>query len=153
MDINGFDDLEEGLNEFAKQAEEAEARLQGAIDDGIRETAKRVEAGAKRRAPVDTTTLRVSIGYQRIAPGVWVVGTPVDYAEAVEKGTSPHTITADDGYLRFTGQNGETVFRKSVQHPGTDPNPFLRPALLDNQSELASDIGDAIEELFDEVFD
>jgi len=41
-----------------------------------------------------------------------------------EYGTAPHEIRATNAdYLAFPGENGETVFRKSVQHPGT---PALR---------------------------
>lgn len=58
--------------------------------------------------------------YQR--GGVWVssVSTGVDYAEFVERGTSPHTIHARNARaLRFMA-GGATVFARSVRHPGTE---------------------------------
>lgn len=51
-----------------------------------------------------------------------------EYAAAVERGSSPHTIRArPGGVLRFT-IGGETIFARSVRHPGTPPRPWLRQA-------------------------
>jgi hypothetical protein len=57
---------------------------------------------------------------------VYIVGTNVEYAPAVEFGSARHVIRGDP--LRFE-VGGEVVFAQSVDHPGTDPQPFLRPAL------------------------
>lgn len=152
MDFEGFDDLADALNTFRANVEEAEDRLEPVIDQGVQKTAARVEGSAKQRAPVDTGNLRASIGFQRIEPGRYVVGTPVEYGEYVEKGTSAHTITADGDFLVFEGEDGGTVAVKSVEHPGTEPNPFLRPAMLEHRSDLAADIEEAIAELLDEIF-
>lgn len=60
----------------------------------------------------------------------WVVGTPVEYAAVVEYGSAPHPIEADQAEtLAFPGEDGDTVFRASVDHPGTDPQPYFRPAI------------------------
>lgn len=59
---------------------------------------------------------------------VWVVGTPVEYSIDVEYGTDPHTIRADDAeYLHFY-IDGEEIFIKEVDHPGTQAQPYMRPA-------------------------
>lgn len=59
---------------------------------------------------------------------VWVVGTPVEYSIEVEYGTDPHTIRADDAeYLHFY-VDGEEIFIKEVNHPGTQAQPYMRPA-------------------------
>lgn len=48
----------------------------------------------------------------------------------LEFGTGPHEIRARPGHmLRFEGRDG-TTYRALVHHPGTDPRPFLRPAML-----------------------
>lgn len=152
MDFDGFDDLADALNTFQANVEEAEDRLEPVIDQAVQKTAARVEGSAKGRVPVDTGNLRASIGYQRVESGRYVVGTPVEYAEYVEKGTSAHTITPDGEFLVFEGSDGGTVFARSVDHPGTEPNPFLRPAMLEHRDDLASDIEEAIAELLDEIF-
>jgi hypothetical protein len=47
----------------------------------------------------------------------------------LENGTRPHTITARNAtVLRFV-VNGQTVFRRTVHHPGTAELPFMHQAL------------------------
>lgn len=74
--------------------------------------------------------LRNSIGYGvgRDERGVYAeVGTDVDYALPVELGSRPHVIESHGDYpLRDRRGN---VFGRSVQHPGSPAQPFLRPAL------------------------
>lgn len=102
--------------------------------------------GAKRRAPVspDGSHGRPS-GYMRSQIG-WIVGEDAEglyvdiqspavtpegfpYGLGVEVGTAAHTIRSKGPYpLRDKKGN---VFGKEVQHPGTDPQPYLRPAMDD----------------------
>ncbi len=58
--------------------------------------------------------------------GVVLVGTPVDYAPHVEFGTVAHTITVKNAKVL---SNGKKFFGKTVKHPGTNAQPFLRPAM------------------------
>lgn len=87
-----------------------------------------VEREAKERAPVDTGTLRASIEsvVETIAAGYRaVIGTNVEYAEAVEFGRGPVTPT-DAEALRFT-VDGEVVFAQRVGP--AEAQPYLEPAL------------------------
>jgi hypothetical protein len=61
--------------------------------------------------------------------GIVMVDHPA--ATYVMNGTSPHPILPrkPNGVLRFT-MGGKVVYARSVQHPGTKPNPFLWRALL-----------------------
>lgn len=102
--------------------------------------------GAKRRAPVspDGSNGRPS-GYMRSKIG-WTVdkddqGLYVDiqspaetpegfpYGLGVEVGTAAHTIRSKGPYP-LRDKHGK-VFGKEVQHPGTDPQPYLRPSMDD----------------------
>ena len=69
-------------------------------------------------------------------------GCFVPYAAAVEFGTNPHIIVPDpqrthiagkprtNPHLRFgKGGKGDETFTKRVMHPGTSPQPFMRPAI------------------------
>lgn len=56
---------------------------------------------------------------------VFSVGTDRDYGSILEFGRGP--IRADDGYLKFEGEDGETIFRKEVS--GHPPYPWFRPAI------------------------
>lgn len=55
------------------------------------------------------------------------VGTDVDYALPVELGTRPHVIRSHGDYP-LRDEHGH-VFGKEVHHPGTQAQPFLRPAI------------------------
>lgn len=72
----------------------------------------------------------------------YAIGSNLDYAAAVEYGTDPHPITPDDAdVLRFE-IGGTTVFTKHVEHPGTEGQPYLRPAIDaagNNLGTIASD--------------
>jgi hypothetical protein len=102
--------------------------------------------GAKRRAPVspDGSNGRPS-GYMRSKIG-WTVdkddqGLYVDiqspaetpegfpYGLGVEVGTAAHTIRSKGPYP-LRDKHGK-VFGKEVQHPGTNPQPYLRPSMDD----------------------
>lgn len=102
--------------------------------------------GAKRRAPVspDGSNNRPS-GYMRSKIG-WVIGTDsqglyVDiqspaqtpegypYGLGVEVGTAAHVIRSKGPYP-LRDKHGR-VFGRVVQHPGTNPQPYLRPAMDD----------------------
>jgi len=63
----------------------------------------------------------------------------------MEFGTRPHPIEGDP--LVFT-VGGETVYTQSVDHPGTDPNPFMRPAAaaVERQLQGIADGSDSVEE-------
>lgn len=80
-----------------------------------------------RTSPVDTghmrnqTTVRDEPGFGSVRV-VAEVDTP--YARYVSSGTRPHIIRAKNARaLRFQ-IGAETIFRQSVNHPGTQPNPW-----------------------------
>ena len=55
-----------------------------------------------------------------------LVGTNLDYAEAVECGSSAHDIRPKNAQALFWPGAAHPV--KIVHHPGTAPQPYLRPA-------------------------
>ncbi len=59
---------------------------------------------------------------------VWVTGATADYAVPVEYGTDPHTIRADDAEALHFKVDGEEIFVREVDHPGTRAQPYMRPA-------------------------
>jgi hypothetical protein len=81
-----------------------------------------------RRCPVDTGFLKNSINYRIIHNGAEIGMAP--YAVYVEFGTAPHIITPKKkgGTLHWKSDNKD-VFAKKVNHPGTRPQPFIRPSL------------------------
>lgn len=146
-DFEGFDDLGQQLQEFGDDLRLLAELLDVAIDSGVERTALQVERTAKRKAPVDTGTLRGSIEARNVGDYQYAVGTNVEYAPHVEYGRG--SVTADDGYLRFK-VDGEVFYRKSVGPAKAQP--FLRPALRAHRSDLVENIEDEIDRLVAEVF-
>jgi hypothetical protein len=57
----------------------------------------------------------------------WQVGTNVEYAIYLEFGSSSHVIQGNP-LLYFENEEGQLISKEQVKHPGTDPQPFFRPA-------------------------
>ena len=100
---------------------------------------RRVETQARRLATnqivnVDTGRLSgaISSALATDSKGLFVkVLCNVEYAAAVHEGTVAHPIVGRNSprkVLRFPSGGG-IVYAKRVNHPGTDPRPFLRLAL------------------------
>lgn len=65
--------------------------------------------------------------------GVLRVGsTDVNYSTDVELGTAPHVINAKPGSALYWPGADHPV--KRVNHPGTRPYPYLRPALFQRRT-------------------
>lgn len=91
--------------------------------------AKRLEAPHRKTGNLGRT---IRIGklddrsVQVLAGGSQTVG----YAADLEFGTRPHVITAKRGKaLRFS-KGGVVMFRRSVNHPGSRPYPYLVPGAI-----------------------
>lgn len=107
----------------------------------VRKTGFDLQAGAQRRAPVDTGALRASISTDFTDLG-FETGPMVEYGAAIELGIPhPFTITAKDGgFLRFM-IDGREVFARSVTHPPMAPQPFLAPAFDEALPRLEEALG------------
>jgi phage gpG-like protein len=109
-------------------------RYFGRMSDDVKRAVDRtridVQNEARRRVPVDTGRLRSSIVSRAEGSGRsvgYVIGTNVNYAAAVEYGTSPHVITPKNKRALYWPGAAHPVAK--VNHPGTRPRPFLRPAI------------------------
>mgnify|MGYP001434200364 CR=1 FL=1 len=80
------------------------------------------------RVPVKSGALRNSLGVRREGDR-FIIGPTAKHAAYVEFDTKPHVIKPKnpDGVLAFR-VGGKMVFAKSVNHPGTKAQPFVRPA-------------------------
>jgi len=88
-----------------------------------------MEGEAVRNCPVLTGRLKASIHLDKINDFKWILADGVDYGIYVEYGTSPHLIRPrEKKALKFKKDN-KTIFAKEVHHPGTNAQPFFRPAL------------------------
>lgn len=125
--IEKLDDLSNGLREAADEVDDE-------IEVASRETAIDIRDTAQSIVAVDSGELRSKIVINQDSSGNWMIESRADHALDVEYGTQPHLITPNTGdYLKFES-DGETVYTHFANHPGTDPQPYLRPALNRHQS-------------------
>lgn len=89
----------------------------------IEEVAREVEQDIKRNAPVDTGELVRSV---RRRGNVITISAP--HWHFVEYGTRPHIIRPRSKQALWWPDAHHPV--KSVYHPGTQAQPFIRPAAL-----------------------
>ena len=110
--------------------------VEGKIPEVLNLVGEFVKGEAQLNCVVKTGNLKNSINHKVIGNDRVRIGTPVGYAIHVEHGTRPHTIFPKNAKaLRFKIGN-RIVFAKSVNHPGTQAHPFLRPALWNNQQKI-----------------
>lgn len=93
---------------------------------------------AKRYCPVDLGSLKESIESHMEEHDIVVSATGGTdgrvYAAYVELGTRPHPIESHGDYPLRNRRTGQ-VFGRHVNHPGTKPEPYLRPALFQQRGE------------------
>lgn len=94
----------------------------------VNEIAIELTQALAEEAPVDTGFLKNSISYK--IEDDKIIISMADYADYVEFGTPPHVITPKSKKALHWKENGEDVFAKKVNHPGTAPNPFIRKTMM-----------------------
>ena len=117
------------------------------------------EARMHHRFRPDKGKLELAIT-KKVSPDgltAWVTidRTQAPYGPFVHEGTRPHVIkpTWKKKSLRWPKPQGNFVFAKKVNHPGTDPDPFLYDALEAKSAEVEQifgrHVGLALEEIED----
>jgi HK97 gp10 family phage protein len=136
-----------GLSELDKLLKELPAKVERNILRGaMRAGAKVFEGRAKQLVPVRSGQLRDSIKVStrskrgRVSATVRAGGKKAFYAHMVEFGTARHFIKPRKRKsLFFAG-----LAREVVDHPGSAPRPFMRPALDGGQAEAVNAAADYI---------
>lgn len=109
--------------------DEIEKRLEHALT----EAAATVEAAAKEKAPVASGNLRRSINHSVSYPEA-SIGSNVDYAPYVEKGTGIHAADGNgrkDVPWMYVGADGKAHITS-----GSKPQPFLEPAVQSSKNKI-----------------
>lgn len=107
----------------------------GPIMADIDRRASRVQTVMRAYVRVRTglllSTIRKRRSYARGSVTVVVGSKTVDYGIYENYGTRPHRIAArNKQYLRYVTKEGQIVFRKSVNHPGTRGSYFIDRAMI-----------------------
>lgn len=133
-----------GLDELVKNAEKAGSEMKALLYQTmvkattiIKEDAKAIKSGSFRN---QTGSLRRSIVSRVHSAAHGEISTDIPYAGHVEFGTRPHTILPKKGrYLRFKARSGKMVFARKVNHPGSKPYPYMKPAFENNQGAIVKE--------------
>ena len=121
--------LKEELGPLWREPEEV---LQRAVSRAVKAAAERytemihdwIDQG-KAFTP-RTGILQQSISWRAAGKDKALVFAQAEYAPFVEHGTRPHTIRARERQaLKIPLEDGETIFRRAVSHPGSRPYPFF----------------------------
>lgn len=152
----GIGEFASELREFADECRTAAREVPDALDRAVELAVKAMAASAAYRAPHDKGKLERSIeAYRRRVGGdriSWGYGTDVSYGPDVEYGTDPHVIRPRNAdALRFE-VDGEVVYAAKVEHPGTDPQPFLRNSFDEHKGDLETNIDAEIGRVFARTF-
>lgn len=123
--------------------------------DVLVQSANHIQTEMIARAPVKSGHLRNNI-VVKVETGKVTIGPDperVPYHYYVSAGTKPHTIypKKEGGVLVFT-VNGQKVFTRKVNHPGTKPNHYIRDsfnAWVDSLGTIAAEAN--VQRLTDEV--
>lgn len=83
-----------------------------------------------KRVAVDTGNLKGSI--RANTSGNVAIISMAEYAPYVEYGTPPHIIKPKKAKALHWKSGSKDIFAKVVHHPGTRPQPFIRPALRED---------------------
>lgn len=107
-----------------------EDRLDHAVDAFMDDLVGDIRDDAERFAARDTNFMAENIVVYKVGAKAWRIHALASYSGFVELGTRPHEIRPRDARaLRWVNASG-IHFASRVWHPGTTPQPFLRPALM-----------------------
>lgn len=119
-------------DKYIKAFREAPELASQEFHDALERSLYRVEANAKKRAPVNKQSgggnLRQSIYSEVPFKDRGRVAVFANYAIYVHEGTRPHAIQVKNKKI-LANRRLNQIFGKRVQHPGTRANPFLRDAV------------------------
>ena len=115
-----------GLDKFIADTKRAGANVKPLINAALVNSTNRTQKNIRQRASHKTGALQRSVLTQVDYPH-GKVSANEKYAEYVEKGTRPHTITPKNKKALFW--KGALNPYKSVHHPGTKAKPFFKPGV------------------------
>lgn len=139
--VKGLADLNKFLQQLPAKME------QNVLRSALRAGANVVRDEAKANVPVDSGLLRDGLKVStnsrrgRVTAKVKATGRHAYIAPWLEYGTAAHKIVSKGKGLYFGG-----MFARGVQHPGSRPKPFMRPALDSQAQQAVIAIGNAIKQ-------
>jgi len=125
IEIEGFDKVEQAIKEAPINAV-AELKI------AVQKSTEALANQTVKEAPVNKQTgggnLRQNIRFGMTGFLEGTVESKAKYSSDVHDGTPPHVIRPKDKLALANRRTGQ-FFGKKVNHPGTQPNPFMQRAI------------------------
>lgn len=137
-----------GLEELKEAFRKAPSITRDQIQKAITLSINLVKRNAKIEAPVKTGRLRAGI-HSKIAGLRGIVESTVNYGVYVHEGTSAHIIKPVRKQALYWKGAAHPV--RSVQHPGTRANPFMKRGAEHSEGEIQMIFQRAINNIANEL--
>lgn len=139
---------EQELQGFLNRIREIITNTRGAVAAHMEEAANEAYEKIKERTPVLTGEAVDAWKLEQIDKTSWRISNKVDYIIHLEYGTRPHIITAKGGsVLHWVNDDGQHMFAKMVNHPGTRPYAMVRTTI----QEMRKDMRGFVAEVKDDI--
>ena len=129
------------------ELQEATRRFPGVIERALELTVMELDSNLRKESPVDHGRLAGSWQAEQISPLEWGLTSGLEYTMAVNEGTPPHRIEPVSAKVLRFEIDGQEVFCKYVDHPGTDPNPYIDRSIEATAARADEFASTAIEEV------
>jgi len=130
------------------ELDELTQKVPGAVSRALELLAQELNRQMKLEAPVDDGYMRSSIEIpRRTGEFEYSIFIGADYWRPVQFGSKPHVIEAVNAQTLHFYVDGNEVFCKRVNHPGTAANPFIDRALDNVEPRIDEFVDIALEEI------
>ena len=133
-----------GTKAVAQALGEIDKKTNGLIDEITLVNAQELATAAKRRAPIDTGTLRQSIAVTRLGPRRYSVGTNVFYAAYQEFGTGRYAASTVPSLPRSWQTLARKYKGRGLRKVNVPQNLYLYYAFVAQAKIYLDDLEDAI---------
>ncbi len=137
----------DGLAELQSRCEKIAIGIPQEAKNALIASTDVVRNKAREIAPYKTGNLRRSIK-SKVSGWIGLIYVEAVYGAAVEFGRAASVITPILKKALAFRINGQLVFARRVNHPGTQPKPYLKPALESSKNHIERIFQDAIGKLF-----
>jgi hypothetical protein len=148
-------DIQIDTSDLRGLGQKLHAEVLRGVSRAVRVASESALSRARGDAPVKNGDLRKSLKaspVKALVNAVWsTVFATAEHMRWVVEGTRPHRIEARRANALHWTAGGQKFFRRSVNHPGTSPNPFLRGAELVADNTLTSGVDRATDEAIERV--
>lgn len=141
VEIKNLDKLQQALKDYPETAGKILSRaINGAlVAINLNANDSNLQFKSPRSLRTGQLSLSFGLGLVNSTPNNLVgrIGPTVNYAKYVEQGTAPHQINVVNKKALANRRQG-LIFGRSVNHPGTQANPFMERIIERSKDQINS---------------